>query len=163
MKNKIYSIEEAIEQIDEISKAIEKPVLVGVFSAGQNVGKTYFCYKAIEYFQKKISKEEGRLSIYASCSHNEDYFFNSTIKTNYDDIEFLFFHCGINSYQPDKSEIEYWNKEMEKVMKRYKTQGFKKKIKTKLDIAVVIYNPKVFLPNLHTLVEDFDIVIKNEY
>ncbi len=164
----IYSIDDAIKKIENKAKSIEKPVFVGVFSSCSNAGKSYFIKKSIDYFHEKIKKEKQELEkekpiTYVACSHKEDYLLNSTIKRDYENLEFIFFHCGINSYQPSKSNIKYWNRQMKKEMKKYKEIKFGKKLKTKLDISVVIYNPKIFIPDLRILLRDFDIVIKNDY
>jgi len=120
MKKKIYSIDEAIKEIERKSKKIEKPVLVGVFSAGQNAGKSYFINKAISYFHNKIVKEKKVKDIYVASSHKENPFTNSSIRYNFDKLEFIFFHCGINSWQLSKYNIEAWNWEMNKEIKKIK-------------------------------------------
>ncbi len=143
--SKIFTIEEALEEVKNRYKQIKnKPIIVSVHGA-QNAGKTYFCRKAIEKFQRpKIINNMWGVSAYYSHDAYDRY-----ISEYFNELEYLFYHVGYNFVAPSKDVIFMWDLEI----KEYSERGS--------DVNVFIFNPNLTKPNLDFIIKDFDIIISN--
>ncbi len=142
MAKKILTIDEALEGIREFhAQSTEKPILAGVWGH-VDAGKSYFCAKACRDLAEKGKRTGG-------VFYTMDYFFDSQMQELYPELQYLFYHTGINSENPLPRDIAHWNREIQPYTQR------------NLDLSVVLFNPLFSQPHVEGLLRNFDFVIAN--
>lgn len=139
---KVITIDEALKGIKEFhAQSIEKPILVGVWGH-VDAGKSYFCRRACDDLAEQGKRNGG-------ISYTMDYFFDSQMQELYPELQYLFYHVGINSENPTHRDTAHWNREIQPYTQR------------NLDLSVVLFNPRFSQPDVEGLLRNFDFVIAN--